>query len=309
MNHYTFWSIFRHRIWLEICTSQRDMVCCACDDSESPETGAVVLQLDDSATEDVLQENRLSLEEVPVTSKLSETSTDPLPFLSQDLDSRYVRQDPLSPSLSIDMAVVSQRITKTDTEILRGIRLCDTLKDGGRLWRCNPMNLSPDARSAMFQRSRPVPSLDVFLSHTWCSRGISKILALLLQSAWPNALVFYAFGVALALVLCVTDVLPLPFQYNATTRHGTLMCPVGPWVAGPAAAGPWRGQPRSHVLGLYHTYKEDEFMANSNALWIRVDPFGTPDLALLPFPEPNVLRGRCLHSSEQQGSDATRPSF
>ena len=33
----------------------------------------------------------------------------------------------MSQSTSIDMAVVSQRITKTDTEILRGIRLRDTL--------------------------------------------------------------------------------------------------------------------------------------------------------------------------------------
>lgn len=69
------------------------MVCCACDDSESPNGNAVVLQLEDSVAEvaevDVLQEKCLSL---PVVSKMSEASaasTNPLPFLSQDLDSRY----------------------------------------------------------------------------------------------------------------------------------------------------------------------------------------------------------------------------
>lgn len=54
-----------------------------------------MLQLEDSVAEvaevaevDILQGNCLSLE-LPVVSKVSEASTNPLPFLSQDLDSQY----------------------------------------------------------------------------------------------------------------------------------------------------------------------------------------------------------------------------
>jgi len=178
----------------------------------------------------------LEMEDVEV-SEVSMCGLNELHFLPKDREQSPARHSNscstgqgMSQSTSIDMAVVSQRITKTDTEILRGIRLRDTLKGCGRLWRCNPMKLKPEARSALFQRSRPVASLDTFLSHTWCSKGRSKILSLLLQSGCTISLLFWFVGVVLAIVLCATDVLPMPFWYSAHMSHFNEMCPLGPWV-------------------------------------------------------------------------------
>ncbi|CAL1158856.1 unnamed protein product [Cladocopium goreaui] len=208
------------------------MECCTCEVAFPPgEIGGK--ELEDGVVE--LPERCGTGEKM--VDQLSEVSTDPLPFLSQDLaeESRQRRSDRtgqeiMSQSASISMAVVSQRITKTDTEILRGVRLRDTLKGCGRLWRCNPMKLKPQARSALFKMSRPVPSLDIFLSHTWCSKGRAKILSLLLQSGCSTALLFWFFGVALALALCFADALPMPFWYSANMSHFKEMCPLGPWV-------------------------------------------------------------------------------
>lgn len=128
--------------------------------------------------------------------------------------------------------VVSTRsiIRTTDLEILRGITLRESLHRAGALWRTNPRQLTPKAQEECYQRSRYVDHLDIFISHTWQSSGISKTWSLLLQSGWQNAAGGWLLGVALAFVLCATETLPLPFSLVVPLGQWSELCPVGPWA-------------------------------------------------------------------------------
>eukprot|EP00435_Cladocopium_sp_Y103_P027697 s4619_g6.t2 len=121
-------------------------------------------------------------------------------------------------------------ISTTDLEILRGITLRASLYGAGTLWRRNPRQLTPKAQEECYQRSRHVDHLDVFISHTWQSSGLSKTWSLLLQSGWQNAISGWILGVALAFVLCAFETLPLPFSLAVTLGQFSLLCPVGPWA-------------------------------------------------------------------------------
>eukprot|EP00438_Fugacium_kawagutii_P009897 Skav209224 [mRNA] locus=scaffold3787:120045:127557:+ [translate_table: standard] len=50
--------------------------------------------------------------------------------------------------------------------------------------------LAPEHRAALFDKSRHMKQLDMFISHSWASGGWSKALSLLLQSGCKFALVW-----------------------------------------------------------------------------------------------------------------------
>ena len=118
-----------------------------------------------------------------------------------------------------------------DLDILRGVSVKDTLSGFGRLWRYSPMDLSEELRLAMWDRSRQMESFDLFLSHTWRTRGLWKFLALTLQCGWQRLLLSWFLALILAETLAFFDI--LPFHMNFTV-------PRQKCAGSGLAAFPWR---------------------------------------------------------------------
>ncbi|CAE7377424.1 GIP [Symbiodinium natans] len=124
---------------------------------------------------------------------------------------------------------MSRRYSAVDQEIVRAISLARTLQGCGSIWRYNPARLSPEDRMAIFNQSVPVDSFDVFLSHTWFTKGRWKVLTLMLQFGWKFVLSLWASAVIVAAVLCHIDVLPAPLSFQADVADFAGECPLGPW--------------------------------------------------------------------------------
>ena len=126
--------------------------------------------------------------------------------------------------------LTEKRMRNLDREILRGISLSKSLCSCGSIWRQNPMKRSVEERQQTYSKSYPVDSLDVFISHSWLSDGSWKCFSLLLQSRSQNALLFWLCGVALAVLLCLLDLLPMAFNYKADLSNFEEDCALGPWA-------------------------------------------------------------------------------
>lgn len=130
-----------------------------------------------------------------------------------------------------------------DLEILRGTTLRASLRGLGRLWRYNPINLSPEERQALYLKSKPVKRLNVFLSHTWWTNGSWKVLSLLFHCGWLHALLCWLFVVAVTLLLCLLGALPMRLSFETLGTNCVLTCPMGFWILLLGFLGP--------VLGLF----------------------------------------------------------
>ncbi|CAE7600325.1 unnamed protein product, partial [Symbiodinium necroappetens] len=117
---------------------------------------------------------------------------------------------------------------EVDAEIVRGVPLRMTLRNFGKMWRVSPLKMTEEARNNLYRKSVHIDSFDVFLSHTWHTKGRWKVLSLLLQSGLHIALLAWAACVAVMFVLSSKGLLPLPFEYISRFGDGTkLSC--GPW--------------------------------------------------------------------------------
>ena len=101
-----------------------------------------------------------------------------------------------------------------DFEILRGLSVQESLRGFGRLWRFSPTDLSEESRAAMWQRSRPLESFDLFLSHTWRTKGLWKFLALSLQCGWQRLVLSWFLALVLVEILVYFDILPLHMNFT-----------------------------------------------------------------------------------------------
>ena len=119
---------------------------------------------------------------------------------------------------------------EVDAEILRGIDLKESLRSLGKLWRQSPLDLRIEARSGLWDKSRPVQGYDVFLSHTWLTPGKWKVLSLLLQSGWKQIWVIWFLSLSMILTLGLLGALPAPFQWRSGTLGFVTYCPFGPWL-------------------------------------------------------------------------------
>ena len=63
--------------------------------------------------------------------------------------------------------------------------------------------------------------LDLFLSHTWHTPGWHKIVALSFQCGWRSTLALWCVVEIAAVILCLLDVLPMPFVYQANVAGFT----------------------------------------------------------------------------------------
>ncbi|CAE7021168.1 unnamed protein product [Symbiodinium microadriaticum] len=121
-------------------------------------------------------------------------------------------------------------LTRSTAEILRGVRLRDTMRRAGRIWRYRPAELSLQRRSRLNGHSHPVKHFDIFFSHTWLTPGRWKVLSLLLQRGCTFMLLAWSFGIALSFVLCMFDILPLSASWQSLAIGFRADTPVGYWL-------------------------------------------------------------------------------
>ena len=118
---------------------------------------------------------------------------------------------------------------EVDHEIMRGIPL-------HRLLRRVEVWTSPDEirrrnwTERVWNLSRPVSSHDIFLSHTWRSKGRWKVLALTMQSGWFHGLLAWFVGVALVLCLRAFDLIRDTWEEKTLFFAGkAIVVPLSPW--------------------------------------------------------------------------------
>lgn len=129
----------------------------------------------------------------------------------------------------------SSRIEKmeqlaVDHEIVRGIPLRESLKNFGRLWRWSPLDLVEEDRKKLWNRSKKVTGFDVFLSHTWLTKGRWKVLTLLLRSGWHIMLLGWLVATILAILLCLNGVLPMAAVWHVSLDDWNGDCGMGYWI-------------------------------------------------------------------------------
>ena len=95
-------------------------------------------------------------------------------------------------SLTKEVRLEKLQQLEVDTELVRGVPLQVTLRNFGKIWRVSPLSLSEEARNTLYRKSVHIDSFDVFLSHTWHTKGRWKVLSLLLQSGLRLALLAWA---------------------------------------------------------------------------------------------------------------------
>ena len=118
---------------------------------------------------------------------------------------------------------------EVDEEVLRGIPLQHTLRVGMGRW-SSPTEMSHEKRGALYEKSRPTRHFDTFFSHTWLTKGPRKYVALLFHNGWPVMVASWVLATVVLSILCLTDVLPMPFSYQATVLDYRQTCPLGCWV-------------------------------------------------------------------------------
>ena len=118
---------------------------------------------------------------------------------------------------------------EVDHEIMRGIPL-------HRLLRRIEVWTSPDEirrrnwTERVWNLSRPVSNHDIFLSHTWRSKGRWKVLSLTMQSGWFHGLLAWFLGVALVVCLRALELIRDPWEKKTLFLAGkAVVVPVSPW--------------------------------------------------------------------------------
>ena len=98
-----------------------------------------------------------------------------------------------------------------DYEITRGIPLHRALRHS-ELW-TSPHEIRRRNRAAdVWKLSTRVSTFDIFISHTWKTKGRWKVLALMLQSGWLHGLLGWSLGLAVMLLLRAFDIVDDPWD-------------------------------------------------------------------------------------------------
>ena len=105
-------------------------------------------------------------------------------------------------------------------ELLRGIPLKESLYAFGRLWTRSPIDLPERARAALWDKSRPVTKLDMFLSHTWHTPGYQKVRALLVQSGWHCFVIGWFLGAAALIIPEMFGAFPPEYSSESSYQRG-----------------------------------------------------------------------------------------
>ena len=141
-------------------------------------------------------------------------------------DAGHRLQKPMSGSSRIE----KMEQLAVDHEIVRGIPLRESLRNWGRLWRWSPLDLAEEDRKKLWTRSKKVEGFDIFLSHTWLTKGRWKVLTLLLRSGWHVMLLGWCLSVLLAMLLCQIGVLPMAANWTVILDDWQGDCGMGWWI-------------------------------------------------------------------------------
>mmetsp|Transcript_60167 Transcript_60167/g.134234 ORF Transcript_60167/g.134234 Transcript_60167/m.134234 type:complete len:522 (+) Transcript_60167:2-1567(+) len=127
---------------------------------------------------------------------------------------------------------------EVDKEIIRGVSLRATLRQGGKLWRTSPIDMPAEDRAALWDKSSPAEAFDVFLSHTWLTPGRWKVLSLLFQSGWEFILLTTGLATAVVFMFGACGLLPMPFTLKVEgVQDYSAELPNAPWMSGAALLG------------------------------------------------------------------------
>ncbi|CAE7942038.1 clpC [Symbiodinium necroappetens] len=116
-----------------------------------------------------------------------------------------------------------------DTEIMRGISLQSTLVWGGRLWRLAPSVLPEQELANRWLHSTQVEHFDVFLSHTWRTKGLSKFFSLSLQCGWVRIFLAWFLAILILEILAFWDILSPHILVQVAFEGKDYTCPFGAW--------------------------------------------------------------------------------
>jgi len=105
-----------------------------------------------------------------------------------------------------------------------------SLKRFGLLWQRSPLELTGADRSKLWEKSEPSDHFDVFLSHTWRTRGGWKVLSLLFQYCWPIVMLCWLCVVAVVFLLSCLGALPMPLVFKINVLGFEAACPAAPWA-------------------------------------------------------------------------------
>ena len=98
-----------------------------------------------------------------------------------------------------------------DYEITRGIPLHRALRHS-ELW-TSPHEVRCRNRAAdVWKLSTKVSTLDIFISHTWKTKGRWKVLALVIQTGWLHGLLGWSLGLVVMLLLRALDIVDDPWD-------------------------------------------------------------------------------------------------
>jgi len=120
---------------------------------------------------------------------------------------------------------------------LRAIPLRKSLRLARKIWFGGKCDLWEEAVT--------VQGYDIFVSHTWFTKGLWKVLSLVFQFGLPWLFVFWFLGVCLAIALCMLDILPMPH----VRMLENIPCSTGPWVLIFSAVGSALGLLLSFLIG------------------------------------------------------------
>jgi len=118
-----------------------------------------------------------------------------------------------------------------DKELLCGLTIRKSLRNGGRSWMRMPKDMNEAELIALHSKVEAMESFDFFLSHTWSTHGKWKVLSLLMQTGWPYALLCGSLAVTATMVLCLFDYLPLSWSFDGETSEGPGTYPLGCWIS------------------------------------------------------------------------------
>ncbi|CAE7172090.1 hypothetical protein AK812_SmicGene34695 [Symbiodinium microadriaticum] len=134
--------------------------------------------------------------------------------------------------LSMTRRLQTDQSFEVTQDLLRGLSLRSTLQGLGWMWRLSPKDISPSAWQRLQRKSKPVQSLDIFISHTWKTGGIPKMLALFLSSGWRFALLAWLVAQVLTtmIYLACPECIITPITFKSRVLDFEAYCPLEPWM-------------------------------------------------------------------------------
>lgn len=134
--------------------------------------------------------------------------------------------------------------------------------------------MNPCSQEGLWKKSTPVSGFDIFLSHTWLTLGLSKFLAILLQTAWKWAMMAWFLTMTLLILLYVESLIPMSSRYVLPSEiQPDVTLPRGLWMT--VASLP------SLLLGLVLAVYIPEWVSSSPTCFLDAVSINQADQALM----------------------------